>query len=58
MHINTNKPILTDNTDDNFRKIISYIENIKEEIAFNIDDISKKIDILKKNINNLSGGEK
>ena len=58
MHINTNKPTLTDDSNDNFKKIISYIENIKEEIAFNIDDISKKIDILKKNINNLSGGEK
>ena len=56
MHINTNKPVLTDNNADNFKKIISYIENIKEEIAFNIDDLTKKIDILKKTLSNSSGG--
>lgn len=58
MHINTNKPVLTDNNADNFRIIINYIEKIKDEISFNIDDLTKKIDILKKNLSNSSGGEK
>ena len=58
MHINTNKPVLTDNNADNFRIIINYIEKIKDEISFNIVDLTKKIDILKKNLSNSSGGEK
>ena len=58
MHITTNKPVLTDNNADNFRIIINYIEKIKDEISFNIDDLTKKIDILKKNLSNSSGGEK
>ena len=58
MHINTNKPVLTDNNADNFRIIINYIEKIKDENSFNIDDLTKKIDILKKNLSNSSGGEK
>ena len=58
MHINTNKPVLTDNNADNFRIIINYIEKIKDEISFNIDDLTKKIDILKKNLSNSSGGDK
>ena len=58
MHINTNKPILTDNSADNFKKIIGYIENIKEEVSFNIDNLTKKIDILKKTLSNSSGGDK
>ena len=43
--------------DGSFYTIKYNNESIKEEIAFNIDDLTKKIDILKKTLSNSSGGE-
>lgn len=56
MYLKTSKPTLNNDSDD-CAKIMMYIENLKEEISFNLEALSKKTENIKTVIKTLSGGE-
>jgi len=57
MYLKTTQPSPDNNSKYDYAKIMAYIENLKEEISFNLEALSKKIDNLRVIINKLSGGE-
>ena len=56
MFLKTEKPITENKDAKNTEAILSYIENLKEEISFNLERLSKKIEIIQKNIKTEDGG--
>lgn len=57
MYLKTNKPIFDGNADDKITQLANYNENLKEEIAFRLNTLSKRIDSLYVLIEKLQGGE-
>ena len=48
MELKTLKPDFTENKDENFSKLITYVEEMKEEIEFELGCMNHKIERLKK----------
>jgi len=53
MYIKTSKP--SNDSEKTYESIINYIENLKEEISFRLENLNKKADLLQAAINEMRG---
>lgn len=54
--IKSSKPSIESSSEET-RKILNYIENLKEEFLFKLSSMNKKMDILQAIINSIGGDE-
>lgn len=57
MYLKTNKPMLGGSNEENIERLANYNENLKEEIAFRLDYLAKRIDSLYVMVDKLKGDE-
>ena len=56
MQLKTDKPIFDGTADDKINQLAVYNENLKQEIAFRLSTLSKRIDTLQATVSKLQGG--
>ena len=56
MQLKTDKPIFDGTSDNKINQLAVYSENLKQEIAFRLSTLSKRIDTLQAAISKLQGG--
>ena len=56
VQLKTDKPIFDGSADNKINQLAVYNENLKQEIAFRLSTLSKRIDTLQAAISKLQGG--